>query len=262
MILTNFLHKSAVRYNDEKDSFKETHYFRVAKVGCAIALGLGSCISLSLPALSQSDDLTEEQLFRLCSKYPTNSRCENYEVPVALSQRQGDTGICALNTNSLSVTDKCKIDVADSQITVYIEQGNTTRLLDNERRTQTFTFDLAAIDSLAYREDESINQGRLIANTLLLGVWGTLLTRPDKVSQVEIQFAEPANADATINTSSERVELFPEQAVEQPVEQATLPVDSASATSSSLVFEADRKEGKQLRESIEQITGLTARVGL
>jgi len=252
----NVRHKTRT-YNSAAQSIS----FCVAKVGCAIAIGASSWLPTAVPALSQAETLSADQLFQLCSRYPYNTQCEGYEAPVSLNQREGDIGICAINTDGVAIADQCKIKTTDTQIAVYVEQGDSMSLLDGKRPTTVFTIDLATINRLTYREDESVNQGRIITNTLLFGVWGTLLTQPDKVSQIEIQFAD--NTETANNTATPVNADNAALSSEQTTEPTAAPAENANTVpTQNLVFESGRQEGRALRESLEQLTGLTALAGL
>ncbi len=204
---------------------RSLRFSQASKAGLALAVAIGGLIGLAQPGFS----LSEEESYALCSKYPHNSQCEGYDIPVPLSRRGGDEGVCALNAEAIALTDQCKVSVEGDAISVYVEQGEQIAAIGDERRTTEFVLSMSDISTLSYSESESVNTEKLITNTLLLGVWGVLATRPDKVSQIEIQFA-PDAADLE--------------------------------TSGNLVFETGRSNGRDMRDRLQESTGLTPRTSL
>ena len=132
------------------------------------------------------------------------------------------------------MTDKCKVSVEDNMVSVYVEQGEAIAIMEGGRRTTEFVLPVDGISTLAYSESESVNTEKLITNTLLLGVWGVLATRPDKVSQIEMQFSL-ADAEA---------------------------MQDAENKAGSLVFETGRSTGRDMRDRLGSTTGLTPQVSL
>lgn len=246
-------------------------YSSIVRVSSALVLALGTLIGTIQPGLA----LSEDELYKFCSKYPNNTQCEGYDIPIPLSRRSGEEGACALNMQSVSLADRCKVLVGEESLTVYIEQGEEIAPLDDQRGTEEFTLDLSNIDSLSYREDESVNQDRLVTNTLLFGFLGAALTKPDKISQVEIKFTDTAAApvDAMTSTDSSRLtaavdETSDEIAVADTADSAETDsveaiADAAEpASSGNLVFETGREQGRAMGESLQQFTNIPLRISL
>lgn len=168
----------------------------VVRVSSMLAIALSALVGMVQPGLT----LSEDELYQFCSKYPNNTQCEGYDIPIPLSRRSGEEGVCALNVQEVSLADRCKVLVGEESLTVYVEQGEAITPLDGERRTTEFTLDLTSITTLTYREDESVNRDRLVTNTVLFGLLGALFTQPEKISQVDIQFADEAatNTDTAV----------------------------------------------------------------
>lgn len=166
-----------------------------------------------------------------------------------------------------ALTDRCKVLLGEESLTVYIEQGEAIAPLNNERRTEEFTVGLDRIAALTYREDESVNRDRLVTNTVLFGLLGALFTQPDKISQVDIQFADGAatNADRVavdeLAPSSSTSEEAPSVIAADDGAEADTPVSEPTA-SDSLVFETGREQGRSMSDRIGQITGIAVRTSL
>lgn len=188
----------------------------------------------------------------------------------------------------------CKVNVSETELTIYIEVGEEISLMDDQRRTQVYEIAADSIGSLTYREDESVNSDRLVRNTFLFGILGAAFTKPDKVAQVEIGFTESEvvaiepvglvpqpvpNVEGIDDAESEAVatepvDLVPQttpnaeeieaEGVDDPVTESvpSEPEEARPVISSSLVFETGRSSGAELRDTLESLTGLTARLGI
>ncbi|MDJ0706039.1 MAG: pentapeptide repeat-containing protein [Leptolyngbyaceae cyanobacterium MO_188.B28] len=106
-----------------------------------LAMGLGLAALLWLhPGFAQGngqgETLSQEELHNLCSKYPFNSRCEGYEIPITLEDRPGSKIFCFLELHDPTRTDQCKLVITDEELTLYIEEGKRLSFLDDQRASQ------------------------------------------------------------------------------------------------------------------------------
>lgn len=237
MTMIIFLYKSVVRNISKCKTFYDPFFcIRMAKVGCAIALGVGSCLGLSLPALSQSETLTEEQLFQLCSRYQYNSQCEGYEAPVSLDGRDGMQGRCQLETEGELIEDNCKVETSGETIDIYLEVGDGLSLLEGERKTTEINVALETISRLSYSEGTRISRTLEVANALSL--FGQVL-----------QIAGGGSVVPSTQIST-RV----------PAAKVDIQLGSANLLSvdyDRLIFEGDIRQGIELRDEIRRLTGLS-----
>lgn len=263
------------------------------RLGLSLGITISGLAVFSQPSLSV-EATSEEELYALCSKYPYNSQCEGYSLPIPLSSRSGKEGVCALSTGGMSVSDRCKVSIDGNIVSAYVEQGDEINALGGERRTAEFSIPTTAINQLFYAEGESINTGRVIANTLLWGVLGAALTKPDKVSQVQIEFFRDAaissletvenDAAGSFDSSAssfEEAEAGRENLGDEAIASSeTDPAiaspaagtdDSMSQEPSSprvdsqfgnLTFETGRSDGQDMKNQLEGMTGLTPRISL
>jgi hypothetical protein len=251
-----------IQSNHVKAAARTGLYCVIAQVGFALTVALGSVMSVVQPSLA----ISEEELYDLCSQYPYNVQCEGYDIPIPLNRRDGEEGLCAVNMQDIALTDRCKVLIGDESLTVYLEQGEAIAPLDDQRRTEEFTMELNSVAALTYREDESVNQNRLISNTLLFGWLGAMLTEPDKVSQVEIQFVDGATDTTSASTTAANPILEEVPAVittdgETDAVEAIAPASNPTL-SSSLVFETGREQGRSMSERIGQLTRIPVQTSL
>jgi len=90
-------------------------------------------ILIAFPASAQNKE-TERELYRFCSKFPLNPRCEGKGIPVPLDERIfGEPGACYLQTGRNNQGGKCKVLVKKDILTVYLEdeEAEPVELLDN-----------------------------------------------------------------------------------------------------------------------------------
>jgi hypothetical protein len=182
-------------------------------------------IAFNHSGFAQAEEIDRE-LFNLCSMFPLNSRCEGFETPIPLSLRSGDEATCKTTFAAAELSGRCKINLADTTMTAYIETGSGLDILEGERRSQEISIPMNTIGKLTYREDTEVNTGRLIGNILLFGVLGPAMTRPDNISQLEISY--------------------------------TPSLETGSANSNVLVIETDRDLGLEVRDKLQQLTGIQA----
>lgn len=87
----------------------------------------------------------EIDLFTLCSKFPQNSKCKNFEAPISLSTRPGEEASCQLFLGDFQNNAACKIDLTDDTLSFYQEQGDKIEQLDDERPTIEYNIPLSQI---------------------------------------------------------------------------------------------------------------------
>jgi uncharacterized protein YjbI with pentapeptide repeats len=88
--------------------------------------------------LSLAQNQTDSQeLYELCSKFPSNSRCEGVGTPIPLKERDGKEINCkfAFDTGVLKQSGGCKLLTDGNTLTIYQEQGEKIELLENKRST-------------------------------------------------------------------------------------------------------------------------------
>lgn len=76
------------------------------------------------------------ELLKLCSQFPNNSKCEGIEAPIPLKERPGEETGCdfIFDPQKLDGED-CKIIADATGITVYQEVGDDLEVLDGEKNT-------------------------------------------------------------------------------------------------------------------------------
>ncbi|MCM0590283.1 MAG: hypothetical protein KA716_08495 [Gloeotrichia echinulata DEX184] len=140
--------------------------------------------------------LDGEKLYQLCSRFPLNSQCKDYQVPVALDNRAGKTGDCIFKNNEVEIRGNCKIVVNDAGITIYQETGTTLKVIDDKKSTRTVQITPASVTAIQYREDTRDNTEGRIVNTILFGIGG-LFTPDQKVSEIEINYTSTTPQDTS-----------------------------------------------------------------
>ena len=104
------------------------------KYKTAIAgLTLGSLFAAQL-TFAQTEDSNE--LLKLCSKFPNNSKCEGIDAPIPLDERSGEEMGCdfIFDPQKLDGGD-CKVNADETGITIYQEVGDGLEVLDGEKTT-------------------------------------------------------------------------------------------------------------------------------
>ncbi len=140
--------------------------------------------------------LDSEKLYQLCSRFPLNSQCKDYQVPIALDNRAGKTGDCIFKNNEVESRGNCKIVVNDAGITIYQETGTTLKVIDDKKSTRTVQITPASVTAIQYREDTRDNTEGRIVNTILFGIGG-LFTPDQKVSEIEINYTSTTPQDTS-----------------------------------------------------------------
>ena len=97
-------------------------------------------ISLFLPKsiLAQQETMNMGEIYNLCSRFPHNSRCKGFEIPIPLKERSGETVGCTFkfDLTPSKGKNKCKIEVKEDSLTIYQEYGEKIEPLDDRRATQ------------------------------------------------------------------------------------------------------------------------------
>lgn len=103
--------------------------------------------TLVLSSLLSSSSLAQEEVdrFTLCSKFPQNSKCENFEAPILLKDRTGEEASCQMFVGDFQKNAACKIDLKNNTLTFYQEQGDKIEQLDNQRLSIEYNIPLDRI---------------------------------------------------------------------------------------------------------------------
>ncbi|MBU7581898.1 MAG: hypothetical protein KAF91_03135 [Nostoc sp. TH1S01] len=176
--------------------------------------------------------LDGKELYQLCSSFPLNSQCKDYEVPIPLDNRSGKKADCIFKNNEKETRGICKIDVTEKGITIYQETGKKLEIINDKKSTRTIQIQPTSVSKIEYREDEKANVEGKIVNTILFGVAGLLFTPNQKISEIQINY--------TLTTS-------------QDTSQEQQNVDS-------LRIFVGRGTGREMRSQLEKITGLRAEI--
>ena len=181
-------------------------------------------LSLSLIAPIELIQANEaDRLFSLCSKFPHNSKCKNYQAPIPLKSRSGEEALCLFPNQEEA--EKCKVLLTEELLTFYVETGKALTVLEGAKNTQESSFAVSEIKSFSYSEKKKTDIGAVIA----FGLWGLLAKK--KTSTFNIYF-EPTETTEEVNAT----EKLPKKAL----------------------FIVKRKIGREMRQDIEQKTNLVA----
>ncbi len=116
-----------------------------AIVPFAVLLGLSAAVS------GQAEELSLDELYRLCSRFPFNSRCEGFELPVPLSERDGTQVNCGLDLSQVDASGNCRILIEDNTLVVYAEEGDPIEPLDNRKGSRAIRLPFEQIFATALR---------------------------------------------------------------------------------------------------------------
>lgn len=170
--------------------------------------------------------LDGEQRYQLCSRFPHNSQCKGYTVPVALKNRSGLESKCDGDSPQGRQEGDCKIVFYQDSLIVYIEQGESLSVLDNHRATSEVKIPYSQMQTLSYREFVDKQYGKKVAYALLVG--GPAAAVPDKpMAEVAVQY----------QAASETGEII-------------------AGTTGQLSFTLERDKGFSVRSQIESQTNL------
>lgn len=87
----------------------------------------------------------EVDLFDLCSKFPQNTKCKNFEAPIPLEKREGETVGCQFSLGESLENQACKVEFTEEALIIYQEQGDKIEQLDNKRLTTEYQIPLEQI---------------------------------------------------------------------------------------------------------------------
>lgn len=110
-----------------------------------LGLGTALCTALTMvsPApIASAEDLDLEELYRLCSGFPHNSRCEGFDIPVILDNQPGTLVGCGFELNERPSSSSCRILLEEEALTVFIEVGDKVEFLDDERGSEAIAIPL------------------------------------------------------------------------------------------------------------------------
>ena len=127
-----------------------------------------------------------DNLYKFCSKFPLNSRCEGYEAKasISLDNRPGKKAKCVFSGEEKGKG--CKVNVTDEQVKLYFEIGKGLDVLEGEKDTKEVVIPMKTIKSFSYSEKKKIDVGAVLA----LGVWGLFAKK--KRSTMAIRYQEEA----------------------------------------------------------------------
>ena len=275
----------------QNNNFLSTVFLNLAypkhkRISAIAAIACSSVAFLSPVALA----LSQEELYILCSRYPRNSNCTDYEVPVALSEREGTSGECKLSIEEQATRGRCKVKVTQESVTAYIESGKKLSLLEGEQATKTVEIKTNTIDNLSYETDLApLNATELnVAQALqVIGMGmqiagGSMPSSPyvdpggSTASRLTVQFraAKTNSTQAEALSVEESMESFVsmdgrgasniEAAADELEEDLESEVYTSRRTvnSNQLSFKSSPQRERQIRESIQRITGLIPQLQL
>ncbi|MBW4605019.1 MAG: pentapeptide repeat-containing protein [Calothrix sp. FI2-JRJ7] len=149
-------------------------------------IGLQSAaVFFAVPSQAQN---REVDLYNLCSKFPHNSRCKGYSIPISLEKRSGDKGECSTVFDNTKQTSSCKIVITSDRLLVYLEEGKKLDILDNERATREMVIPYNQVVSVDYLESHKDNTAAF-ANTGLIGALiGAPFMEHKDLSEIEISY--------------------------------------------------------------------------
>lgn len=90
---------------------------------------------LPIAVSAQSQEMSTQELYELCSRFPQNSRCEGYEAPISLDRRIGTDARCFVGWASQGQGGRCKIQITETALNVYVEAGEKIEQIGNKRST-------------------------------------------------------------------------------------------------------------------------------
>ena len=192
-----------------------------------------------IPALA--DD--QEDLFHLCSRFPLNSQCEGYEAPIPLDDRLGEEANCLLS--GAEDAEDCKLLLGEDNLTVYVEFGEDLDVLGDEKDTTEVIIPLSSIQSFEYSEDSRVDVGAVVA----FGLPGLFAKK--NTATFNLRYTPEAVETDEIVDTGEEIEPDP---VEADAEETAI----SEQPSQQLLFEMGRGRGREMRQQLEEITGLTA----
>lgn len=136
---------------------------------------------------------SEVELYRFCSRFPFNSRCKDYKIPLSLETREGVRGECSLKSNNLNLTEStfCKGRISNANLVMYLEEGNPKDFLDEQRATRELIIPLNKVITLDYSEYSRNNHSTFWHSGLIGGVIGAIAAGEENLSEIEISLTTP-----------------------------------------------------------------------
>lgn len=177
---------------------------------------------------AEGEEETGEERYSLCSKFPNNSKCEGFTAPVSLKTRSGEKGQCI--TSNLEESEKCKIDITEESITLYMETGDKLTVLEEAKDTSEIIIPLDLVKSFTYSEENKINVGAVLAS----GVWGLLSKKKTSTFNVRLDKEKEATEEnilpkqvvfAVKRGVGKETRKFLEEQLDQPAELLDLDLE-------------------------------------
>lgn len=134
----------------------------------------------------------EVDIYNLCSKFPHNSRCKGYTIPISLEKRAGDKGECYTVFDNTKQTGSCKIVVTQDRLEVYLEEGKKLDVLDNQRATREITIPYNQVVSVDYLESHKDNRAAFVSYGLIGVLIGAPFMQNKELSEIEIGYTIPS----------------------------------------------------------------------
>ena len=197
---------------------------------------------------------SQEDLFQLCSRFPLNSQCEGYDVPIPLDNRRGEEAKCLLSGAEDAAA--CRLLLGEELLSVYVEFGDGLRVLGGAHDTTEVIIPLSTIESFEYSEDSKVDAGAIIA----FGLAGLFMK--DKTATFDIRYTpESVEVDEIVDID----EGGETDLAETDVEETTLEEDTeetviSEQASEQLLFVMKRGRGRDMRQQLEDATGLRAEI--
>lgn len=117
----------------------------------SVILPLSLCLGISGGDTVQAEDLSLDELYKLCSSFPFNSRCEGFEAPIPLDDREGTQVNCGLDLSQVDASGNCRILLEDNTLVIYAEEGDPIEPLDNQKGSREIRIPFDRIFSTALR---------------------------------------------------------------------------------------------------------------
>ncbi|MBE9069978.1 pentapeptide repeat-containing protein [Leptolyngbya cf. ectocarpi LEGE 11479] len=104
-----------------------------------------------MPASVRAEELSLDELYKLCSSFPFNSRCEGFEAPIPLDDREGTQVNCGLDLSQVDASGDCRLLIEGNTLVVYAEEGDPIEPLDNQKGSREIRLPFDQIYSTALR---------------------------------------------------------------------------------------------------------------
>ena len=182
--------------------------------------------------------------FALCDRlgfgeffYRASRRCASNSL--------GEEASCLLS--GADDAEACKLLIGEDTLSVYVEFGEEINALDDAKATTELNIPLTAIESLEYSEDSRVDVGAVV----MLGLPGLLVKK--NTATFDIRYTPAAVETAEMVGAGEESELA----------SADIDIDADETAVSEqalqqLLFVMQRGQGRNMRQQLEEATGLTA----